>query len=84
MGSELLEDVTDHKGNSINLEMKVSGHAILSIFGDDTLEDEDGITEFHLRPNEDGIRLAERIEGGLRAWREQVAHLRQSGVGGDQ
>jgi len=80
MPSDLLEDVTDHNGNSVFLEMKASGHAILSILGEDTTDDENSRVEFHLMPNETGLRLAEQIEDGLRAWREQVDHLRQSGI----
>lgn len=83
MSSELIEDCLDHKGNSVGLEMKASGYAILSIFGQDLCNssesEEDSIVEFHLKPTEDGFKLAIQIENALKDWRKQVGVINGTG-----
>ena len=71
MSADLLEDVEDVLGTSVGLAMSASGHAVLSL-----QDANENLIDFQLTPDDVGLRDAERIEGALRTWREQVARIR--------
>jgi hypothetical protein len=77
VSSELIEDVEDKHGISVTIEMKASGYAFLTLMSNDERDDE--ILSFRLTPDNAGLENARKIEDGLRAWREQVANLKNIG-----
>ncbi len=61
MSSDYLEDVEDDNDSSVRLTMKASGDAFLYANGENN-------NYFHLPPNENGWKNAEKIVAALNAW----------------
>jgi hypothetical protein len=82
MSSDYLEDVKDHKGNSIHLQMRARGFAELITFeADELCEDqiivkkEGEIVRFELFPDEKGWKNAETIADALKDWIQHTKRL---------
>lgn len=74
MSSEFLEDIDDDEhGTTVLLSMRASGHAFLHISTD--VDDSDYESRYyHLPPNEQGWRNAEKIAAALTEW---VSHTKR-------
>ena len=68
MSGDLIEDLQDRQGVSINLTMNVNGFAWLEWYDPYTHES----FSFELAPNASGIKAAETSENAIRAWREHI------------